>query len=341
MAMETEFEFYEFKHRFALYDPDSYFDDKNVSNEHYNLYHTIDRTLFYRLVRKLGRNVDESKFVVAFLIWLERIRYSKNAVHKVISWPFHLIDQLANEIAKFFMWMENNDSGQEFFNPRLLQMLCSREINLLYFRERRSKIIESVRSIISEVCVRAFRDILTSDSQFVDVQGDRLWFGYNTNQVLVPRPPLYQNVVGGFPQLGLGGNLVPINYMSQLRSVLENPDADLSEIFGGLQLMDGCEDEPDVAPEDRTIFLTFSKGYYLPESEIREFFTRIFGDFIEGIYMQDVSSDEQPLYARMVCRSSSIIPRIAPPGIKTKYSICGKQVWAKKHVKRSRESTPD
>ncbi|XP_074356607.1 uncharacterized protein LOC141696351 [Apium graveolens] len=340
MAMETEFEFYEFKNRFALYDPASYFDE-NISDQHFNLYHTIDRTLFYRLVRKLGRNVDESMFVVAFLIWLERICYSKNAVHKVISWPFHLINQLANEIAGFFMWMENKDVGQELFDPRLLQMLCSREINVLYFREKRSKVNESVRNIVSEVCVRAFRDILTSDSQFVDVHGDRMWFGCNTNPVFVPRPPLYHNVVGRFPQPGLGANLGPRNYMGHVRNVLENPDADLSEIFGGMQVVDGCEDEPHVAPEDRTIFLTFSKGYYLPESEIREFFTRIFGDFIEVIYMQDVSSDEQPLYARMICRSSSIIPHIAPPGIKTKYSIYGKQVWAKKYIKRSGESTSD
>lgn len=274
MAMQTEFEFYEYKHRFALYDPASYFEYENISDEHFNIYHTIDRTLFYRLVRKLGRNVDESMFVVAFLIWLERIRYSKNAVHKVISWPFHLIDQLANEIAGFFMWMESNDLGHEFFDSRLLQMLCSREINLLYFREKLSKIIENVRKIVSEVCMRAFRDILTSDSQFVDVPGDRMWFGYNTNPVFVPRPPLYHNVVGGFPQPGVGGNLDYRNYMGNVRNVLANPDADLSEIFGGMQLVDGCQDEPHVAPEDRTIFLTFSKGYYLPESEIREFFTR-------------------------------------------------------------------
>ncbi|KAK1382416.1 hypothetical protein POM88_020151 [Heracleum sosnowskyi] len=340
MAMEMEFDCYEFKHRFALYDPASFFDDENVSDQHFNLYHTIDRTLFYRLVRKLGHNVDESMFVVAFLIWLERIRYSKNAVHKVISWPFHFIDQLANEIAVFFIWMDNDDLGQEFMDPRLLQMLCSREINLLYFREKRSKITESVRNIISEVCMRAFRDILTSDSQFVDAHGDRMWFAYNTN---LPRPPLYHNVVGGIPQPELPGSLGSGHFMGPMYNVgnvLANPDADLSELFGGMQLVDGCEDEPHVAPDDRTIFLTFSKGYYIPESEIREFFTRIFGDFIEGIYMQDVS-DEQPLYARMVCRSSSIIPNIAPPGIKTKYSIYGKQVWAKKYVKRSRSSTSE
>ncbi|XP_074359913.1 uncharacterized protein LOC141700038 [Apium graveolens] len=162
-----------------------------------------------------------------------------------------------------------------------------------------------------------------------------MWFGCNTNPVFVPRPPLYHNVVGRFPQPGLGANLGPI------RNVLENPDADLSEFLEECRWWMVARRPPYVAPEDRTIFLTFSKGYYLPESDIREFFIRIFGDFIEVMYMQDVSSDEQPLYARMVCRSSSVIPHIAPPGKKTKYSIYGKQVWAKKYIKRSHESTSD
>lgn len=55
--------------------------------------------------------------------------------------------------------------------------------------------------------------------------------------------------------------------------------------------------------------------------------------------MQEVTSDKQPLFARMVCRSSAIIPRIAPPGKKSKYSINGKHIWAKKYVKKSSGST--
>lgn len=46
--------------------------------------------------------------------------------------------------------------------------------------------------------------------------------------------------------------------------------------------------------------------------------------------MQEVPSDEQPLFARMVCRSSSIIPKIAPPGRKSMYSINGKHIYAMK-----------
>lgn len=63
---------------------------------------------------------------------------------------------------------------------------------------------------------------------------------------------------------------------------------------------------------------------------------RIFGDFIEAIHMEDVSSDEQSLFARMVCRSSAIISNIAPPNRKTNYSIKGKRILASKYVKGSR-----
>ncbi|KAL1828099.1 hypothetical protein ACET3Z_006511 [Daucus carota] len=339
MAMETEFECYDYD-KFALYDPAFYSVEENIRDEDFNLFHKIDRTLFYRLVRKLGRNVEESMFVVAFLIWLERIGCGRDAVHKVTSWPFHLLDQLANEIAGLSMWLDGSNRDPEYRNLYVLLNLLSRDINWLSFHEKRIKILHAVRKIVSEVCRRAFRDILASNCQFVDVEGDPMWYAY-INPVVVP-PPMYHNGVVRFPQMEFGGNSRAVHLMDpshNVRKVLENPSADLSEIFGGMQLVDGCDDEPQVAPVDRTIFLTFSKGYYIAELELREFFTGIFGDFIEDMIMENVSSDRQPLYARMVCRSSSIIPRIAPFGTKTKYSINGKQVWAKKYERRSRASS--
>ena len=54
------------------------------------------------------------------------------------------------------------------------------------------------------------------------------------------------------------------------------------------------------------------------------------------VYMQEVPSDQQPLYAQMVCRSSAIIPQIAPPGNKSLYSINGKHVYAKKYERHNK-----
>lgn len=223
------------------------------------------RKLFYRLVHKLGRNVDESMHVVAFLIWLERIRYSHNPVHKVIAWPFHLVDQLADEIAGFLRCLEREKVGSEYIYLFSVRKLCSRHIKLFEFHRRRNRILESVAKIVFEVCKRAFKDILISDREFVDVEGEKMWLDY-----INP---------GGFPQIGLGRNSGSSNIMApadNVISVQEDRNADCSNMFGGMQLGKGCEDEPDVPPDDRTIFLTFCKGSYILESEIQEFFTRYY-----------------------------------------------------------------
>ncbi|KAI8531071.1 hypothetical protein RHMOL_Rhmol11G0109100 [Rhododendron molle] len=62
-----------------------------------------------------------------------------------------------------------------------------------------------------------------------------------------------------------------------------------------------------VHPDDRTVFVTFSRGYPMGEREIREFFTQIYGDCVESIYMQVVQLGEQSLFSRLVfCCPSSI-----------------------------------
>lgn len=184
--MDIDFSCYDYDHEsFALYDPDDFVE--KISDQDFNLYYTIHRTLFHRLVHKLGRDVVESTHVVAFLIFLERIRYSHNAVYKVVAWPFHLVDQLANEIVGFLRCLERMEIGREYICLHLVRKLCSLHINLFEFHAKRVEILESVRKIVSVVCIRAFKDILTCCSKFVDVEGDKMWYAHN-NPVIVPPP---------------------------------------------------------------------------------------------------------------------------------------------------------
>ncbi|KAJ0232528.1 F137 protein [Hirschfeldia incana] len=102
------------------------------------------------------------------------------------------------------------------------------------------------------------------------------------------------------------------------------------------------ENEEGVIPaDDRTVFLTFSKGYPTSESEVKVYFTRRFGEVIEAILMQDVEENEQPLFARMVLRMecASIIEEIVGPANKKKYTLDGKHVWARKYVRKKPSST--
>ncbi|MCE3216107.1 hypothetical protein HAX54_004926 [Datura stramonium] len=128
---------------------------------------------------------------------------------------------------------------------------------------------------------------------------------------------------------------------------------DINELLGNnLNIYNVVKDqENEVPPDDRTVFLTFSKGYPITETEVRDFFTRKFGEDVEAVYMQEVTDDEQALYARLVTRTPSVLEAIVDGG-KAKYNINGKHVWARKYVKKpnakilyvgqtSSPSTPD
>ncbi|WCJ42799.1 hypothetical protein M5689_023585 [Euphorbia peplus] len=96
-------------------------------------------------------------------------------------------------------------------------------------------------------------------------------------------------------------------------------------------------------PEDRTMFVTFSKGYPVSEWEVREFFISSFGEHsIDSLHMQEVDKPhEQALFARIVFKSIVDIQKILNGRDKVKFNINGKHVWARKFVpKRQKFASP-
>ncbi|KAK1367543.1 RNA-binding protein Musashi Rbp6 like [Heracleum sosnowskyi] len=88
-----------------------------------------------------------------------------------------------------------------------------------------------------------------------------------------------------------------------------------------------------VPADERTMFVTFSKGYPVAEREVREFFTKIFGDCIESFYMQQVRNiEEQALFARIVFFRANVIHMILNGHPKAKFTINGKHVWMRKFI---------
>uniref|UniRef100_A0A7N0UVD9 RRM domain-containing protein n=1 Tax=Kalanchoe fedtschenkoi TaxID=63787 RepID=A0A7N0UVD9_KALFE len=91
-------------------------------------------------------------------------------------------------------------------------------------------------------------------------------------------------------------------------------------------------------PEQRTLFVTFSKGYRVNEYELREFITLCFGNCIETLSMQETHGDEQPLYARVVFYRPETTNIVLNGEEKAKFTINGKHVWARKFVPRNPRS---
>ncbi|XP_059309677.1 uncharacterized protein LOC132060752 [Lycium ferocissimum] len=131
----------------------------------------------------------------------------------------------------------------------------------------------------------------------------------------------------------------PRNYHHDFGDIAQAHPAmhtDLADLLNMNNLnIHAVEEEKEVSPDDRTVFLTFSKGYPITEAEVKEFFTRKFGDDVLAVYMQEVTDpEEQALYARLVCRSHAALEEIVDGG-RAKYNINGKHVWARKYVKKT------
>ncbi|KAL6501132.1 hypothetical protein OROHE_025329 [Orobanche hederae] len=347
-----------------------------VSDEAFNLFHAMDRELYTRLIHNLGRDPAESVQVMAFWMWLERESKDMNFIKRILSLPLALLNDVVDETVVCLRCVENDrflfvgDSGGEIITL-LPEILSSRiHVSLRLLHENRIAVLRAVTKIINTVCARAFGDILRrawlanaaaaaadggpdgvvpSERRVEGVGGGRrmapspVLYHSHLNMPFVqlpPPPPAALNVLpppahllaaaaaGSFPAYDFGAQSQMLaSELSRNLSINNNNRSE--EIIKG-------EEEIEVPADDRTVFLTFSKGYPITEDEVREFFTRRFGDFIEDLIMQEVGEEEQVLYARMVARSAAVIEGIVG-GNKAKYIINGKHVWARKYVKKQHQ----
>ncbi|GFY84585.1 hypothetical protein Acr_03g0013590 [Actinidia rufa] len=381
-----------------------------ITPEEFKAFHTIDRKVYARLVLgEGGRDPSESMRVVAFFLWLERNGYDRRLVKRMEGMPLHLVKSVAAETA---MCLNSLESERFVFDPQgndlpfLKSVLADSRINLKHFYDQRIAVLSGVARIVTDVCVRAFQDIVSQAltghyslprplavaggvrpsnsggggaallrpvmvAGGLGGGGERRVPGlpFYTRPGVVPRVPgygaNYARPVGvsvsrrpAFWDGSVGGSnpnynyqMVPVvslegfdpNYELERQRKVVNDE--LGEFLGRINIGGGegssssgggGEGEREVPHDDRTIFLTFSKGYPISESEVGEFFTRKFGDVFESIHMQEVViPGEQPLYALLVARSASVIPVVLGGHTKARFSINGKHVWARKYVRKN------
>ncbi|XP_059669170.1 uncharacterized protein LOC132314311 [Cornus florida] len=339
-----------------------------ISDEDFNLFHSIDRELYSILIFYLCRDPAESMQVMALWLWLERAGYESRLVKKLLSTPVPFINAVADETVTCLKCIETDNfpTDPEGNDIPTLKALLRKSVAIQYFHENRLTILRGVTKIMNEVCARAFDDILRRIFRIKSL--------FNTHMVGESSSSSGNNEKNVVPNV----TIVPMGYyqsllMAPLHLDLENEGAvldhkqfwpsydpnhmvhaydpydlamqrqflnsELGDRLSRLSLSVPVE-EKEVPQDDRTIFLTFSKGYPISETEVRDFFTGKFGDFIEVIHMQEVQQDEQVLYARVVCRYVPIIDVVLHGQMKAKFTINGKHVWARKYVRKNPRSPP-
>ncbi|KAJ1382205.1 hypothetical protein SESBI_44454 [Sesbania bispinosa] len=271
-----------------------------ISQEEFFLFHKIDRDLYRILVIHLFREPDECMQILGVWLWLERVGF-RNMVKTILSLPNTLINDVADETLLCLSFINSGlitPSSSDGNEIPLLQNLMSKEISFQFFYENRVKALQGVAKAVQDVCFRAFTDIT-----------QQAMIRNSTERMVEPQQKLVTSQSLERESLWFG-SIGPSNVM--LGSVIQNNE---------------------VAADDRTLFVTFSKGYRMEEWEVREFFTMTHGDCIESLHMQEtMQPNEQPLFARIVFHKTCNTDMILKGATKIKFTINGKHVWARKFV---------
>ncbi|XP_018443312.1 uncharacterized protein LOC108815160 [Raphanus sativus] len=180
-------------------------------------------------------------------------------------------------------------------------------LNLISIHNNRENILFEMEQHSTHVCIPAFEDICVRAEM------------YNREIEARDRAIARRNQMG-------------------ISSVFERGESSNSRQFlrGGQQRTNGGQGNA----ASRTIFLTFSRGYPVSREEVHGYFTWRFGDMIEAIHMGGTEGTGQNLYATMLLNSPSKIPEILMEGVfRTKYTINGKHVWARKFIPSHKSSS--
>ncbi|CAN1169257.1 hypothetical protein LINPERHAP2_LOCUS28311 [Linum perenne] len=94
--------------------------------------------------------------------------------------------------------------------------------------------------------------------------------------------------------------------------------------------------------DDKTLFLTFSKGFPVTKDEVVELLTRKYGEgSVVSVMMFEnvVCGDQQTLFAKMMMRSVTVVDEVLGGNKIAKFRINEKHIWAKKYERREQTTT--
>jgi hypothetical protein len=285
-----------------------------ITRKEVHLFHQMDRELFCFLIFKLHREVTQSLLVMALWLWLEKIG-CHNLIKNISILPGTLVNALVNEavICLQILGMDNPiipiGGGLS-----LTRIVTQKEISLQMFNLKRYTSITGIKIVLNQICARIFDDIL----QIVLKRQNVIATQGTTSRTHAPNIPL---TLPGFPH--------PLFGTFDLSPRTENINLSDERIW--------IEKRPcdDATNDDKSMFLTFSRGFPVSEMEVRCLFTTNYGDCIQSLTMGgNKNQGEQPLFAVMILKMVEIVDQILMGKRVAKLHINRKHIWARKYEPR-------
>lgn len=291
--------------------------------EQLHTFHAQDRIIFSKLVLKLSRSPAESLLVMATWFWLEDF-LSQNFLSTILAFSDPVVVALANEAVLCFQCLDSAKQPSDFNQIPLTAELMTKDISLQIIYKHRYSAITGIKNFLTTVCSRIFSDILQR------VLPSSSSYSFVTRL----RHPL---IIPGFPHPTFGSiNVFPDNVFG------DNLSNNNSSLFSnGLW---GWNANCIATDDERTMFITFSRGFPVSQAEVKHFFTKNYGEnCVESVYMNvdnDNSSNngnsngqQQSLFAKLVLDSVATVDRILNGEKIQKFRSNGKHIWARKYNK--------
>ncbi|KAF2561760.1 hypothetical protein F2Q70_00014280 [Brassica cretica] len=267
----------------------------SITREEFNAFHKFERDLFTRIVISLRRDISLSFEIMCFLIYLEKSVFMSKLIFNLVSLPDLFINTVIDEVVMCLRCL-----SYENFPTFVASLKNINSLSIPWIRRmtRQNFTLEGIHQKREDILLE-MKKHLTSICY-----------------------PAFEDICVRFEMQNKEKMHTSSHFLCGQQATT-NHAAGTSNVEG-----------QQLTAEDRTVFLTFSKGYPISEVEVYEYFTRRFGDIVEAIHMGGVGGkDLQALYARMVLRSASKIPEIVKDeACPTKFAINGKHVKARKFI---------
>ncbi|XP_031280704.1 uncharacterized protein LOC116139186 [Pistacia vera] len=274
------------------------------------IFHNIDRLAYARLVFDLRLSPKISSKIVAFWNWLERAGYV-NFVNNLLDLPPPLLLELSQESKACLDCLKRVSFSVA--DEKLLPQICSLAGKTLSFGvvyEYKVHAKRHMKEFKWNVCKRIFDDI----TPITRSSGNGVVNGAIPNGEIVRVQD--NNASNYLPQM-VSDQLLEDNGNHSHSVVNESQPRQDQQANNGSHNFD-----------NKTLFVTFSKGHPITHQELEQFFTRRYGgDCIENIYMSE-------LFARVVVTSPQYIKRILGETEIVQSNIHGKDVRIRRFIPR-------
>ncbi|XP_038971344.1 uncharacterized protein LOC120104398 [Phoenix dactylifera] len=301
----------------------------NLSPLDLKLFHSLERAFFRRLVGRLGQNQDRMMAVIALWLWFESIGHH-DFIRNVAAYPNEVVLGFVEEADACLERLLGDQDPYRGEELPLTNSLIAEPMMLRFFEYHRIVAVNGVRYFLQNVCEIIFDDTLT---ERVAQDADRLG-------VLESRRRIRPHGEGTSKQGAILGAATSVGVLRAAPPPAMNVTADLK---GGLvpprsmlnPLAKPWSPATDPSPEDqRSMFITFSRGHPISKEDILEFFTGRFGPCIDMIMIERAPMGGQPMYGRVVFSSTSMIAVVLNGQRTAKFIIKGKHLWARIYIPR-------